>query len=176
VIRALVLVALVLPLAACDLSMRKQARYDPQAAGSLWADGSASRLPPDGVVAVDDAAEQAAAKQPAAVDMALLQRGRDRFTVFCSPCHGVDGEGDGRVVQRGFPRPPSYADPRLRALSGQQIFDIITGGYGVMYPYADRIAPKDRWAVVAYVRALQTAKDQPAAMVPPGVVPQEPAR
>lgn len=175
-IRALALVALLLPLAACDLSMRKQARYDPQASARLWSDGLASRPAPDGAVTVDDAALQSAARQPTTVDRALLERGRDRFAIFCQPCHGANGAGDGPVVQRGFPRPPAYDDARLRALSGQQIYDVISHGYGVMYPYADRIAPADRWAVVAYVRALQTAADQPASTVPAGVTPLEPAR
>ncbi len=172
----LLILPTLLALGACDLSMRKQARYDAQSTAKLWPDGASSRPVPDGVVAVDDEAQQAAVKQPAAVDLAMVERGRDRFAIFCQPCHGASGEGDGRVVQRGFPRPPSYGQPRLRALSGRQVFDVITKGYGVMYPYGDRIPPADRWAIVAYVRALQTAKDQPAAAVPTGVTPLEPGR
>ena len=172
--RAALALLLCLPaLAGCDVSMRRQARYDAQAPATLWPDGTASRPIPAGVVAVDEPARAAEIRQPPQVDLALLHRGRDRFDIFCAPCHGAAGHGDGRVVKRGFPAPPDYALPRVKALSGRQVFDVISNGYGVMYPHADRITPADRWAVVAYVRALQTAADQPAA---PSTVPLEPRR
>lgn len=174
--RALLAAGLLILLAACDLSMRRQARYDAQSQARLWADGLASRPIPSGVVTTDDALIQASATQPPVADAALLQRGRERFAVFCTPCHGETGRGDGRVVQRGFPTPPDYASPRVQALSGQEIYTVISNGYGLMYPYADRIPPPDRWAIVAYVRALQTAADQPASAVPAGATPLEAAR
>jgi mono/diheme cytochrome c family protein len=85
----------------------------------------------------------------------LLDRGRERYTIFCAPCHGARGAGDGMVVRRGFPAPPSYAETRLQAADDAHFLDVITHGWGVMYPYADRLSPTDRQAVVAYIRVLQ---------------------
>jgi mono/diheme cytochrome c family protein len=101
-----------------------------------------------------------------AVSPELLKRGQERFNIYCSPCHGAAGEGDGMVVQRGFPKPPSYHTQRLRAASAQHFFDVITKGYGVMYAYADRVAPADRWAIAAYIRALQLSHYARLAEVP----------
>ncbi len=98
--------------------------------------------------------------------MALLQRGRERFDVYCSPCHSVVGDGDGMVVRRGFPAPPSYHIERLRAAPDHHFYDVITHGYGVMYPYGDRVAPDDRWAIVAYIRALQLSQHAAASDAP----------
>lgn len=159
--RALFFLPLLFAFGACDLSMRKQPRYDAQSQAPLWSDASASRPLPAGVVAADDP-ERAAEAQPTGVNAAMLQHGRDRFDIFCAPCHGKRGDGNGLVVQRGFPPPPDYELPRLRAAPAQHIYDVISNGYGVMYPYGDRISPADRWAIVAYVRALQTARS-PAA-------------
>jgi mono/diheme cytochrome c family protein len=100
------------------------------------------------------------------VTAALLKRGRERFDIYCSPCHGLDGRGDGMVVTRGFPRPPSYFEPRLLAAPATTFYDAITKGYGVMYSYAARVEPRDRWAIVAYIRALQQAKRATLAQVP----------
>ena len=100
---------------------------------------------------------------PRPITLALLQRGRQRYDIYCAACHGLDGDGDGMVVQRGFPAPPSYHTERLRHAPDSHIYDVITHGYGVMYPYADRVDPDDRWAIVAYVRALQLSRHLPAA-------------
>ena len=97
---------------------------------------------------------------------ALLARGRERFDIYCSPCHGLDGQGDGMVVQRGFPRPPSYLEPRLLAAPAGTFYDAITKGYGVMYSYASRVEPRDRWAIVAYIRALQLSQHATLADAP----------
>jgi mono/diheme cytochrome c family protein len=83
-----------------------------------------------------------------------------RFGIYCSPCHGYDGYGDGIIVARGFPHPPSFHGARLRAAPAKLFFDTITNGYGVMYSYADRVEPADRWAIVAYIRALQQSQLQ----------------
>jgi mono/diheme cytochrome c family protein len=96
----------------------------------------------------------------------LLARGRDRFDAFCSPCHGVAGDGVGFVSRRGFPHPPSYHSERLRNASDEHLYAVITDGYGAMYPYATRLAPPDRLAVVAYVRALQLSQHAPLSAVP----------
>jgi mono/diheme cytochrome c family protein len=96
---------------------------------------------------------------PPPVTMALLERGRERFNINCSPCHGRTGEGDGMIVQRGFPPPPNYNSDTLRKAPVQLFYDVITHGYGLMYPYYDRVAPADRWAIAAYIRALQASFD-----------------
>jgi mono/diheme cytochrome c family protein len=104
---------------------------------------------------------------PPPVTMALLERGQQRFDINCSPCHGRTGEGDGMIVQRGFPRPPSYFSEKLRDAPNQHFYDVITHGYGVMYPYADRVEPADRWAITAYIRALQASAGASLSDVPP---------
>ena len=92
---------------------------------------------------------------PIEVTPALMQRGRERFGIYCEPCHSPVGDGDGMVARRGFPHPPSYHIARLRQVSDRHFYDVITNGYGIMYAYADRVTPEDRWAIVAYIRALQ---------------------
>ena len=103
------------------------------------------------------ATAQAAAITPPGPERtpALLARGEERFRAFCTPCHGVSGRGDGPVVPRGFPPPPSYYEERLRALAPEQIVLAITHGKGRMFPYADRVLPEDRWAIAHYVKELQ---------------------
>jgi mono/diheme cytochrome c family protein len=95
----------------------------------------------------------------------LLARGRDRFDIFCAPCHSVAGDGDGMIVRRGFPRPPSFHTDALRAASDAHIYAVITYGHGAMNSYATRNEPADRLAIVAYVRALQLSQHAPLAAV-----------
>jgi mono/diheme cytochrome c family protein len=95
------------------------------------------------------------------VTLALLHRGQERFNIDCAPCHGRSGNGDGMIVKRGFPAPPSYHSARLRQAPDSHFYEVITHGYGVMYPYADRVAPLDRWAIAAYIRALQLSQHAP---------------
>lgn len=104
---------------------------------------------------------------PPPVTLALLERGRQRFDINCSPCHGRLGDGDGIIVRRGFPRPPSYYSEALRDAPNQHFYDVITHGYGVMYSYADRVEPADRWAIIAYIRALQASTNAQLSDVPP---------
>jgi len=92
---------------------------------------------------------------PVPVTQELLERGRERFEIYCSVCHGRTGEGNGMIVQRGFPVPPSYHIDRLRQAPVGHFFDVMTQGYGIMYSYAERVKPEDRWAIAAYIRALQ---------------------
>ena len=113
---------------------------------------------PAGVVAQGDLARAKDTKQPPPVTAYLMRTGREKFGIFCSPCHGLAGDGDGMVVQRGFPAPPSFQIDRLRGAPAQHFFDVITDGYGVMYSYAARVSPHDRWAIVAYIRALQESR------------------
>jgi cytochrome c553 len=98
----------------------------------------------------------------------LLARGQDRFNIFCSPCHDRVGNGDGMIVQRGYRRPPSYHIDRLREAPIGHFFDVITKGFGVMPDYAAQIPPADRWAIAAYIRALQLSQNATLADVPPG--------
>jgi mono/diheme cytochrome c family protein len=114
-------------------------------------------------IARDDALKPPA---PPPVTLALLERGRERFDINCSPCHGRTGEGNGMIVQRGFPHPPSYFSNELRNAPNQHFYDVITRGHGVMYPYADRVEPADRWAITAYIRALQASASASLSDVP----------
>ncbi len=102
---------------------------------------------------------------PVPVTAELVSRGREMFDINCSACHGRDGYGDGMIVQRGFPQPPSFHSDRLRSAPVGHFFDVITEGYGVMYPFGSRINPGDRWAIVSYIRALQFSQHAPAAQL-----------
>ena len=103
---------------------------------------------------------------PFPITREVLERGRERFDIYCAPCHGRTGEGNGMVVQRGFPAPPSYHIDRLRKAPVGHFFDVMTQGYGIMYPYAERVEPADRWAIAAYIRALQKSQDTTPAELP----------
>ena len=92
------------------------------------------------------------------ITTAVVGRGRERFNIYCSPCHGVAGDGDGMIVKRGYKRPTSYHDPRLRNERAGYFFDVMTRGFGQMPDYAAQVSPKDRWAIVAYIRALQLSQ------------------
>jgi mono/diheme cytochrome c family protein len=178
-------------LAGCERAkqdMYDQPRYKTFAASSLFADGASARTPPagtqprargafadstggrkGGAAVQDDIAAETAQANPYPVDLRLLERGRERYMIYCLPCHGPVGDGDGLVVRRGFPAPPTYHQPRLREVPDRHVYDVITQGYGVMVPYADRIEPADRWAIVAFVRALQLSQNVPADSLPPGI-------
>ncbi len=152
-------VLLAAAVASCgDQSMTRQPHYGPNAPALAFANGAAAQPPPSGTVAQEEAARHRAATNPPPVDMALLQKGKERFGIFCSPCHGYAGDGDGAVVRRGFPHPPSYYTRALMQAPAQLFFDVITNGYGIMYPYGSRVPPRDRWAIVAYIRALQQSR------------------
>jgi mono/diheme cytochrome c family protein len=103
---------------------------------------------------------------PMAVTRETVERGHDRFNVYCTPCHGRTGEGNGMIVQRGYKQPPSLHDGRLRASGAGYFYDVMTRGFGQMPDYAAQITPKDRWAVVAYIRALQLSQNATLADVP----------
>ena len=165
---ALLLAALpTLCLAACDdQSMRVQNRYEVYGKAPLFPGGAEAQTPPDGTVAQGDLAIDAGLATPPHLDAALLARGKERYEAICTPCHGYTGAGDGMVVQRGFPPPPSYQEDRLRAAPARYFVDVITKGYGVMYPYANRVTPRDRWAIAAYIRALQLSQGARVAEVP----------
>jgi mono/diheme cytochrome c family protein len=123
---------------------------------SIGVDAAGRPLAPD---------EEPVYANPLPITAALLDRGRQRFNIYCAPCHSMAGDGDGMIARRGFPAPPSYHTDRLRNAADSHFYQVITNGYGVMYPYADRIAPQDRWAIVAYIRALQLSQHAPASLL-----------
>jgi mono/diheme cytochrome c family protein len=125
---------------------------------------SAMQAPVEGTVARDE--PDLPVLQPAVITAALLARGQQRYDIFCTPCHGASGDGNGRIVERGFTRPPALYDPRLLHAKAQLFYDVITNGHGVMYSYADRVPPADRWAIAAYIRALQLSQSAQAASLP----------
>lgn len=170
-------VALLLAAPGCVQEMADQARYEPLEASELFADGRASRPLIEGTVArgrlridehrytgkVDGEAVEAF---PFEVDRQVLERGRERYEIFCTPCHGEVGNGDGLVVQRGFRRPSSFHVPRLRQEPPGYFFDVITNGFGAMSSYAAQVPVDDRWAIVAYIRALQLSQNATLDEVP----------
>lgn len=164
--------------AACRQGMYNQPRVKPLAASDFFDDGQAARLPiPDtvarGALRADrvlatglDPDGSFAKRLPIALRRATLLRGRERFDIFCSPCHGRSGDGRGMIVQRGFKAPPSYHIDRLRAQPVGYFFDVISNGFGEMSSYASQIPVDDRWAIVAYVRTLQLSQHAPLGALP----------
>jgi len=103
---------------------------------------------------------------PLPVNQTLLERGEERYKIFCTPCHGLQGDGNGMISIRGMKHPPSFHQDRLRQAPNGHLFDIITNGFGAMYGYSAQIPPRDRWAIVAYVRALQLSRNAKLADLP----------
>ncbi len=139
-------------------NMDSQPKFSEYESSKLFGNGRTLQAPVEGTVARDQLSLNNAAQQKPDVTDGLLTRGQQQFNIFCSPCHDRTGTGNGMVVQRGFPHPPNFHDDRLRQADDQHFFDVITNGHGVMYGYGDRLAPGDRWAVVAYIRALQLSE------------------
>jgi mono/diheme cytochrome c family protein len=165
--RAAVILLLCLAAAGCDQFMDVQPSYREYKPASLFRNGRVLQEPVPGTVARGDLAQAQRATDRPALTPALLARGQEQFDVFCSPCHDRLGSGNGMIVQRGMPHPPSYHIDRLRAAEDQHFYDVITNGYGAMYSFAARIAPADRWAIVAYIRALQLSQNAALDDVPP---------
>jgi mono/diheme cytochrome c family protein len=156
--RTALLIAL-LVLAGCTRSnMDSQPKYNEYKPAGLFRDGKVLQAPPEGAVSRNDLALNEEATHRPAMTKQLLARGRQQYDVFCSPCHDRVGTGHGIVVQRGMPEPPSFHDNRLIEADDQHFYDVITNGFGVMYQYASRIRPHDRWAIIAYLRALQLSQ------------------
>jgi mono/diheme cytochrome c family protein len=157
-ITALPCALLCVVLTACTRSnMDDQPKYQEYEPGGLFANQRVLQAPPAGTIARDHLARAADAQKPA-LSAELIARGRTQYDVFCSPCHDRTGGGNGIVVQRGFPRPVSLHDARLRGADDRHLVDVIQNGYGAMYAFAGRVAPRDRWAIAAYVRALQLSQ------------------
>jgi len=166
----LVCVALAMLLSGCRLDMHLQPKYLPYAKTDFFADGRSERQPVPGTVArgqlrVDElfysGRENGVVvdKFPFPITRADLERGRERFDIYCTPCHDYTGSGRGMIVQRGFPQPPSYHIQRLREAPVGHFFEVITNGFGAMYSYAARIEPADRWRIAAYIRVLQLSQN-----------------
>lgn len=156
--------AIPLMLSACD-EMSHQPRYDSYEESGLFADGKSLQAPPAGTVARDAIARRKTLETRPPMTEALLARGRDRFAIYCTPCHDLSGYGEGVVPSRGFPKPPSFHSDRLREASARYFVEVITHGHGAMYSYSDRVEPGDRWAIAAYIRALQLSQNAPAALL-----------
>jgi mono/diheme cytochrome c family protein len=148
-----------LSLAACNqnLTMSDQRKLDEYERSTIFRNGKVLQSPPPGSVSREQDLQNVLTEKPP-MTLALVQRGRERFNIFCSECHGYGGDADGMVVQRGFPKPPSFHEARLVNAPDAYFVDVITHGHGVMYSYADRVPPADRWAIAAYIRALQRMK------------------
>jgi len=174
------LVLVVLFAAGCRQDMHDQPKYKPLRESDFFADKRASRPFVAGTVARGTLREDAhfytgklesgafADRLPMPATDRLVARGRVQFETFCAPCHGRTGAGNGMIVQRGFKRPSSYHIPRLRLMPVGYLFDVITSGFGAMSDYAAQIPVEDRWAIVAYVRALQLSQYAPLESVPEG--------
>jgi len=164
-------------LAGCRQDMHLQPKYVPEDPSAFFADGRSERQPVTGTVArghlrTDELLYTGRANGvvadlfPFPITAVDLNRGRERYNIYCSPCHDYTGSGNGMIVQRGFPSPPSFHIDRLRQASAGHFFDVMTNGFGLMYSYASRVSPEDRWRIAAYIRALQLSQHGQTGDVP----------
>jgi mono/diheme cytochrome c family protein len=162
----------------CRPDMANQPKAKPLSESTFFENGTSARQPPPDTVPHDGGTNDPvfgtgltngsyATQLPVKLTPELLMRGRERFDALCAECHDRTGSGNGMVVQRGFPQPPSYHVDRLRNAPIGHFYDVITNGYGVMYSYATRVEPADRWAIAAYIRALQLSHNATIEDVPP---------
>jgi hypothetical protein len=169
--------AVAMLLSGCRLDMHIQPKYLPYEPSKFFADGRSERQPVPGTVArghlrLDEllytGKENGVVSNrfPFPITRADLDRGRERFNIYCTPCHDYTGGGNGMIVQRGFPHPPSYHILRLRQAPVGHFFEVMTNGFGAMYSYAARIQPEDRWRIAAYIRVLQLSEDATLKDVP----------
>jgi mono/diheme cytochrome c family protein len=170
---ALVLPLLALASAGCRNDMHRQAKTKDLRESPFFADHSSARPLPEGVVARGFLREDAALYRgmgpdgkfvvdlPVPVTKPLLLRGQERFNIYCSPCHGRTGDGQGMIVGRGFKQPSTFHVDRLRNERAGYFFDVMTNGFGQMSSYASQVAPEDRWAIVSWIRTLQASQNMP---------------
>src|SRR5512135_2196696 len=167
-----------LALAGCREDMQNQPRLKPLRESDFYSDGRGSRPLVANTIARGQLREdtyfysgmvngQPGNVMPFPVTADVLRRGQERFNIYCSPCHSRLGDGNGMIPQRGFRRPPSYHIDRLRNAPLGHFFDVITNGFGAMPDYAEQIPARDRWAIIAYIRALQLSQQAPLSIVPP---------
>jgi hypothetical protein len=161
----------------CGQNMYHQPRYDPLEPSEFFPDGKSARdlvpgtvargqLDADGQFYTEQSNGEPVDAFPFPISREDLERGQDRYNVFCAPCHGLAGYGNGMIVQRGFSPPPSFHSDRLRDAPLGRYFDVITNGFGRMYAYGYRVAPDDRWRIIAYIRALQLSQNATLEDVP----------
>jgi len=172
----------VLLLGCSEQDMVVQPKFKPYQESAFFADGRSSRPIVAGTIArgqnfdpvygTGKSGDLLVDKIPAKVDRAMLVRGQQRYNIYCVPCHSRAGDGRGMIVQRGFPPPPSFHEQRLLDAPAGHFFNVITKGYGAMYSYASRIPVEDRWAIVAYIRALQLSQNATITDVPPEEQPK----
>jgi mono/diheme cytochrome c family protein len=176
-------------LSACRLDMQVQPRIDPLAESNFFPDHRGARPLVEGTVARGDLRADTyfytgkigsndGDYMPFPVTKEVLERGRQRFDIYCAPCHSPLGDGNGFIPSRGFSRrPPSYHIPRLEKAPLGHFFDVMTNGFGIMLDYSAQVSPRDRWAIVAYIRALQLSQNATQADVPAGQpVPSQPPK
>ena len=163
--------------AGCRQDMHDQPKIKPYAKSDFFTDRRSARPPVDGTIARGQLRQDAvlytgrAAGKPVEafpfpVSAEVMARGRERFDIFCSPCHGRTGAGDGMIVRRGYRKPPTFHQDRLRQAAPGYTFDVITNGFGAMPDYAQQIPVRDRWAIVAYIKALQRSQNAAAGTLP----------
>lgn len=169
----------VVALAACRQDMHDAPRYDPLEASAVFSQGASALALVEGTIARGTLGDdellttgkvggQLAAVFPFAITRADLDRGEQRFNIYCAPCHGRTGEGNGMVVQRGYRQPSSYHIDRLRQAPIGHFVDVMTNGFGVMPEYRAQVAAADRWRIAAYIRVLQTSQGSAADALPAG--------
>ena len=177
----IVLLAMTLLGVACRQDMYNQPKAKPLSQSEFFKDGMNARPLPPNTIAQGGSRDETAfftglthgnyvTQLPMKLTSELMTRGRERYDVYCAVCHGATGAGNGMIVQRGYPPPPSYHIDRLRQAPIGHFYDVITSGYGVMYSYAARVTPGDRWAIAAYIRALQLSRNAK----PTDLAPNEP--
>ena len=165
-----------LSFAGCNNTLRQdmanQPRQNPLSPSDFLADGRSERPVVENTVArgsiQDDSllVPKESNAFPLPLTAELLQRGEQRYGIYCTPCHGIQGDGMGMVAMRGMKHPPSYHEERLRNEPNGYLYDVITNGFGAMYGYSAQISPRDRWAIVAYLRALQLSRNAPVGQLP----------
>jgi mono/diheme cytochrome c family protein len=166
-------------ISACRQDMHDQPKYRGLRPSVFFADGASARPRVEGTVARGTLQEDeafftgkvnnvAVKELPFTIDEKVLDRGQERFNIYCAPCHGQTGSGNGMVVQRGYRQPPSFHSDRLLQADAGYFFDVMTNGFGVMPDYKVQITPRDRWAIVAYIRALQLSQHASASDIPGG--------
>lgn len=179
----LVALAALLALSACRRAMVDQPKVEPYEASSFFADGLSARPVSENTVPRSAPLEEdglytgrvngePVTTVPLPLSESLLERGQERYDVYCTPCHGRAGYGDGIIVQRGFPAPPSFHQQRLRRAPDGYYFDVISNGLGAMYSYANRVPVEDRWAIIAHIRALQFSQNASLQELPAADVEQ----
>lgn len=155
--------------------MATQPKNRPLSPSSFFEDGRSERPPVENTVARGSIADddlivpRDSNNFPVPVNRDLLDRGEERYKIFCTPCHGLQGDGNGMISMRGMKHPPSFHQDRLRQAPNGYFYDNITNGFGAMYGYSAQIPPRDRWAIIAYVRALQLSRNAKAADLPTGL-------